>query len=130
MAHNIQISDKGQMYCTFCGFTEGFEEGCKPTIESKKMELENKKMEIENKKVGIEVENKKIDIEKEIENKKIDVEKEKLIYGNTYLNFGYRLFYFVYRSSLNFRCLCHSLYIYSRHLLWLRWFNYADFTSV
>jgi len=93
MAHNIQISDKGQMYCTFCGFTEGFKEGCKPTIESKKMELENKKMEIENKKmeienkkVEIEVENKKIDIEKEIENKKIDVEKEKLIYGNTYLN--------------------------------------------
>ena len=60
MAHNIQISDKGQMYCTFCGFTEGFEEGCKPTIESKKMELENKKMEIENKKVEIEVENKKL----------------------------------------------------------------------
>ena len=108
MAHHIQISTGEKKFCTLCGVTS-FEEGCKFTID-----IENKKLEIENK---------KIEVEKEIENKK-------LIYGNIYVNFRVSFIYFLYRSSLNFRCLYHSVYIYSRHLLWLGWFENADFTPV
>ena len=89
MAHHIQIGAREQKFCTLCGVTS-FEEGCKFTIESNKVEAENKKLEIEveNKKIDVEAENKKIEFEIEKEKIKVEkeIEKEKLIYGNIYLN--------------------------------------------
>ena len=45
------MSDNGRMHCTLCGLTEGFQDGCKFSIENNKIEVENKRIEVENKKV-------------------------------------------------------------------------------
>ena len=54
MAHQIKISDKGQLFCSLCGMTDLFREGCKFTAENIKEEdvaIENKKIEIEKQKI-------------------------------------------------------------------------------
>ena len=52
MAHNIQDVD-GKLHCTLCGLRQGFQDGCKFSIEKEKIEIENKKIEIENKKIRV-----------------------------------------------------------------------------
>ena len=45
-------------YCVLCGLGEGFQDGCKFSIEKEKVEIEKEKIEVEKDKVGIE--NKKV----------------------------------------------------------------------
>ena len=44
MAHQIKMSVNGGKCCTLCGLSEGFEDGCKFSIEKEKIEIENKKI--------------------------------------------------------------------------------------
>ena len=53
MAHHIQMSVDGNMYCTLCGLTGGFQDGCKFSIEKDKIDIENKRIDIEKKKVAV-----------------------------------------------------------------------------
>jgi hypothetical protein len=50
-AHNVQIGPNGEIVCTNCGLREGFQDGCKFSIEKTKIEVENKRIEVENMKV-------------------------------------------------------------------------------
>ena len=38
MAHNVQIGPNGEIVCTNCGMREGFQDGCKFSIEKEKIE--------------------------------------------------------------------------------------------
>ena len=46
MAHHIQMSVDGNMYCTLCGLREGFQKGCKFSIEKDKIDIEKKKVAV------------------------------------------------------------------------------------
>ena len=47
------MSVDGNMYCTLCGLREGFQKGCKFSIEKDKIDIEKKKIGIEKKKVAV-----------------------------------------------------------------------------
>ena len=88
------MSVNGNKCCTLCGLSEGFEDGCKFSIEKEKNEIEKEKIDVEKEK--IDVENKKIDIEKEkidVENKKIDVENMKVILGTVLISLVFFIFF-------------------------------------
>ena len=53
-AHNVQIGPNGEIVCTNCGLREGFQDGCKFSIEKTKIEVENKRIEVENMRIEVE----------------------------------------------------------------------------
>jgi hypothetical protein len=67
------MSVDGNMYCTLCGLTGGFQDGCKFSIEKDKIDIENKR----------------IDIEKE----RIDIEKKKVAVAAVLSSLGYLIFF-------------------------------------
>jgi hypothetical protein len=80
MAHHIQVSVDGSMYCTLCGLREGFQDGCQFSIEKDKIEVENKKIGIEKEKI-------------DSENKRIDIEKKKVAVAAVLSSLGYLIFF-------------------------------------
>ncbi len=51
MTHHIQISDKNQVFCTRCGSTDNFKEGCKFAVEITTSKVEMSKIALEEKKI-------------------------------------------------------------------------------
>ena len=80
MAHQIKMSVNGNKCCTLCGLSEGFEDGCKFSIEKEKNEIEKEKIDVEKEKI-------------DVENKKIDVENMKVILGTVLISLVFFIFF-------------------------------------